>query len=253
MDLMHSAALAASGLMAGFINAVAGGGTFFTFSALLLTGLPSTIANATSAVGVTPANIASTWAYLPELKAHASRFKTLLALSILGGAAGSFLLMSMEAAHFRAMVPWLLLAATALFAASPWLKKRFKPDPMHVKSWPSKLLGRLFQLVVSIYGGFFGAGMGIVMLAGLSLSENEDFHTLNALKNLLATLIQLVAIVLFIMNGIVDWTSAFIIMAFATGGGWLGVKWSRRVNHKTIQYFVIASGVILSMIFFIKD
>ncbi|MFD2264794.1 sulfite exporter TauE/SafE family protein [Lacibacterium aquatile] len=254
MTLFEIALLAGSGLVAGMINAIAGGGTFFTFSALVATGVPAIAANATSAVAVTPANITSTLAYLPEIRRDAGRFKTLIIVSVLGSLFGAWLLTRIENAQFRALVPWLILLATALFFASPYIK-RFT-SRHHTEATTQgplrRFAGRIFQTVVAIYGGFFGAGMGIMMLAGLSLTEQENFHTLNALKNLLAMLIQITCIALFIFGGLIDWHACFLVMAGAIGGGWLGVKVGRKLPEKVIRWVVIGTGAMLTTVFFVR-
>lgn len=252
LTLLDILLLAASGLVAGVVNAIAGGGTFFTFSALLAAGVPPIAANATSAVAVTPANVTSTLAYLPEIRQHAGRFKTLIIVSVLGSLAGAWLLTRIDNAQFRALVPWLILMATALFAAGPALKRYTnRHSGQDAPQGPlRRLAGRVFQTAVAVYGGFFGAGMGIMMLAGLSLTEKESFHTINALKNLLAMLIQITCIVLFISGGLIDWPACFAVMAAAVVGGWLGVRIGRALPERVIRWVVIGTGVMLTAIFF---
>lgn len=254
MSLFDILLLAGSGLIAGMVNAIAGGGTFFTFSALIATGVPAIAANASSAVAVTPANITSTLAYWPEIKRDAPRFKVLIIVSVLGSLFGAWLLTKIDNAQFRALVPWLILLATALFAGAPYIK-RFtnRHQAEAAKQGPVKrFLGRIFQAVVAIYGGFFGAGMGIMMLAGLSLTEQESFHTINALKNLLATLIQITCIALFIFGGLIDWYACFAVMVGAIGGGWVGVKVGRKLPEKVIRWVVIGTGALLTTVFFVR-
>ena len=255
MDLSTAALLAASGLAAGLVNAIAGGGTFFTFSALVAAGLPPVVANATSAVAVTPANLSSAWAYRRELSANLRRFAALAVVSLLGGLVGAYILTVTDNASFRQLVPWLLLFATVLFAASPRIValaraigKREGHHPS-TRAWAS---GLAFQFLVSIYGGFFGAGMGIVMLAALAITEGDDFHLINSAKHLCSTLIQLVAVVLFVVAGLVSWRETAIVGAASVAGGYLGVVFGRRLSAAAIRWLVIGVGAILTLYFFLR-
>jgi uncharacterized membrane protein YfcA len=241
--------LALAGFFAGTLNAVAGGGTFFTFSALLAVGLPPIVANASSSVAVLPGSVASSLAYVRVVKRHARRFLPLGLVSALGGGIGALLLLQLSNATFSRLVPWLLLAATLLFALSPLLQKR------RVNAKPSRtryFLGLGLQFITSVYGGFFGAGMGIVMLASLALTEGNDFHLNNAAKNVFAVLIQSVAIVFFISSGVVSWAHALVVMVFCIGGGYAGVVVARRVPVRVIRGFVVVTGLLLSLYYFLR-
>jgi uncharacterized protein len=251
MDVSTVLLLAASGLAAGLVNAIAGGGTFFTFSALVAAGLPPIVANATSAVAVTPANLASAWAYRKELVANLRRFAALGLVSLVG----AYILTVTDNAAFRQLVPWLLLFATLLFAASPRivaLARAIGRREGHHPSTAAWSAGLAFQFVVSIYGGFFGAGMGIVMLAALAITEGDDFHLINSAKHLCSTLIQLVAVVLFIIAGLVSWRETAIVGAASVIGGYLGVVFGRRLPPVAIRWLVIAVGALLTLYFFIR-
>jgi uncharacterized protein len=255
MDLSTATLLAASGLAAGLVNAIAGGGTFFTFSALVAAGLPPVVANATSAVAVTPANLASAWAYRKELTANLRRFAALGVVSLLGGLVGAYVLTVTNNEAFRLLVPWLLLFATLLFAASPRivaLAKAIGRSEGHHPSTRAWAAGLVFQFAVSIYGGFFGAGMGIVMLAALAITEGDDFHLINSAKHLCSTLIQLIAVVLFIAAGLVSWRETAIVGAASVIGGYLGVGFGRRLPPAAIRWLVIGVGVALTVYFFVS-
>ncbi|MCG7393086.1 sulfite exporter TauE/SafE family protein [Microvirga sp. ACRRW] len=253
MELTTAALLAASGLAAGLVNAIAGGGTFFTFSALVAAGLPPVVANATSAVAVTPANLSSAWAYRRELAANARRFAALGVVSLIGGLGGAYILTITNEASFSKIVPWLILFATVLFAASPrivGLARRIgKSEGPHpsTRAW---VVGLAFQLCVAIYGGFFGAGMGIVMLAALAITEGDDFHLINSAKHLCSTVIQLVAVVVFVAKGIVSWPETIIVGFASIAGGYIGVVFGRRLPINVIRWLVIAVGAALTLIFF---
>jgi uncharacterized protein len=255
MELSNAALLAASGLAAGLVNAIAGGGTFFTFSALVAAGLPPVIANATSAVAVTPANLSSAWAYRRELAANTRRFAALGIVSLIGGLGGAYILTVTNNEAFRQLVPWLLLFATVLFAASPKivaLARAIGKQEGHHPSTKAWAAGLVFQTGVAVYGGFFGAGMGIVMLAALAITEGDDFHLINSAKHLCSTLIQLVAVVLFVVAGLVSWPETLIVGAASVIGGYLGVVFGRRLPASVIRWLVIAVGAALTLYFFIR-
>lgn len=254
MNGSEIALLAAAGLAAGIVNAVAGGGTFFTFSAMIATGMPAIAANASSAVAVWPGNLSSAFAYRREIRANARHFAALALVSLVGGGVGAALLLLLDDAEFRALVPWLLLAATVLFAASPRLTGflRARARPPGEGRTGSRWLGGLFQFGVAIYGGFFGAGMGILTLAALSISEGDDFHRINAAKVLFAVLINGMAIILFIASGVVQWPAALVVMVTCVAGGWLGVVVAKRLPVSVVRWFVVSVGSLLTLVFFLR-
>lgn len=261
MTLTDMLLLGGAGLMAGVVNAVAGGGTFFTFSALVGVGIPPIAANATSAVAVWPGSIASMAAYRQEVVAHGRRFAVLGVVSLAGAAIGAWLLLRLEDAQFRVLVPWLLLVATLLFAFSPrltaYLRARGRRERQEgaAERPPggavSHIAGAVIQFLVAIYGGFFGAGMGILMLAALAVTEGDDFHRINAAKVLLSVLINGIAIVLFIADGLVRWPAALIVMATCIAGGYLGVVVAKRVPVEWVRRFVVSVGASLTAWFFL--
>ncbi len=255
LTLIDAAILAASGLLAGAVNAVAGGGTFFTFSALVATGLPPVVANATSAVAVTPGNLASTYAYRREIADNLGRFRALAIVSLLGGLIGAFILTRIDNASFRVLVPWLLLVATLLFAFSPLIVRAAAGLRGGETGEPSAVMwaiGLLIQFVTAIYGGFFGAGMGIVMLAAMAITEGDDYHRINAAKNLCSTLLQGVAIVLFIWAGLVRWPQTLIVGVAAIAGGYFGVGLGRKVPPRVMRGFIVTVGLGLAAYFFVR-
>jgi hypothetical protein len=253
LDLATIAMLAASGLAAGAVNALAGGGTFFTFGALVAAGLPPVVANATSAVAVTPGNLSSSWSYRAEIRANLRRFAILMLVSLIGGAGGAYILTQTKNDAFRLVVPWLLLFATLLFAASPWIVRAAKAlAPSAEPTSGGVAAGLSFQLLVSIYGGFFGAGMGIVMLAALAITEGDDFHLINAAKNVCSTVIQLAAVVMFVLSGLVSWPETIVVAAASLAGGFAGVAFGRRMPVAAIRWLVIAVGTALTVYFFVR-
>jgi uncharacterized membrane protein YfcA len=246
MTFLSALMLFMAGFLSGIINAVAGGGTFITFGALTLIGIPPISANATSSIAQFPGYITSTLAYWTDIKRMWRGALLLAVISVVGSLAGALILLALDNPSFRAIVPWLLLAATALFAAGPWLKPKGKA---HTER---PVAGAIVQFITAIYGGFFGAGMGIMMLATLGLTENGDYHRLNALKNMLAIVIAAVAIVVFASGGVVAWLPAIIMVPAVALGGYFGVWSAKRVPQVVVRVFVIAVGLFLAGYYFSK-
>ncbi|MDS7598127.1 sulfite exporter TauE/SafE family protein [Agrobacterium tumefaciens] len=239
--------LFATGFLSGVVNAIAGGGTFLTFGAMTLAGLPPIVANATSAIVQFPGYITSVIAYGPEIQKHWREAILLSAVSVVGGLAGALVLLSLDNPSFRQLVPWLLLAATAVFAAGPWLRPKSSAERS-----PGNLPSLFFQGLASIYGGFFGAGMGIMMLAILGVTSGGSYHHLNALKNLLSVVIAIIAITIFVSGGVVSWWAALIMFPAAALGGYVGVHAARRVPQWVIRWLVITVGLVLTAYYFLS-
>ena len=248
MSLITIALLFLAGFMSGAINAVAGGGTFISFGALSLIGVPPISANATSSIAQFPGYVTSTLAYWSDIRRMWRGALLLCLVSAVGSLLGALLLLALDNPSFRAMVPWLLIGATTLFAAGPWLKP--KPRNPGEAAQVGSLAGRSVQFVTSIYGGFFGAGMGIMMLATLGLTESGDYHRLNALKNMLAIVIAAVAIVVFVSGGVVAWLEVLFMMPGVALGGYSGVWAAKRVPQAIVRVFVIAIGLFLAGYYF---
>ncbi len=246
------ALLALSAFAAGAINAVAGGGTLLTFPALMGIGVPATFANATSTVALLPGSLAGTWGYRKELR-EVRRFAILLLpVSLVGGVVGSLLLVGYPDA-FKALVPWLILTAAILFMIQPVIGKLLK------KQDPSKPVASTvtagimaFQFLVAVYGGYFGAGIGILMLTALGFMHVGDIHRMNAVKTLLASAINLVSVVIFIAEGLVRWQYAAAMVVAAILGGYLGARVARRLPARYVRWIVIAIGFGLAIYYFAK-
>ena len=251
MSLIDILLLAGAGFAAGVVNAVAGGGTFFTFGALVAAGLPTLNANATSALALTPANIASVVAYRREIMANLREAAIFAGLGAAGGIAGALLLMRLGDVGFRPFLPWLLLFATCLFAISGHLRTIIAPivasRSLAVRFTASALVG-----ILSIYGGFFGAGMGIMLLAAMAVIEAGNYHKANSIKNVVAMMIQLVAVVVFIGGGLVSWPHGLVAMTASVVGGYLGVDVARRVPERVVRAVVVTIGAALTVIFFMR-
>ncbi|MGH9433469.1 MAG: sulfite exporter TauE/SafE family protein [Terriglobia bacterium] len=238
-------------VMAGALNSVAGGGTFFSFPALLFTGAPAIAANATSTVAVWPGSMASAFAYRSCTPRSARVLVPLIVASFAGGLLGAGLLLHTPQDTFLRIIPFLFLAATLLFAIG---KRMSKAIGSHGKqearpSWT--LVGgvSLVQFIISIYGGFFGGGMGILMLAFLTLLPLGDIHATNAVKALLATATNGVAIIAFVVAQIVLWPQAVLMLVGAVLGGYGGAHYAQKIKPSLVRGFVIAVGFSMSAYF----
>jgi uncharacterized membrane protein YfcA len=243
--------LVLAGFAAGMVNAVAGGGSFFTFAALVFGGLPTLDANATSAVALTPSNVAIVAGYRAEVRKYFREMLPFLVLGTVGAAVGAWLLIVIGDAGFRPTVPWLLLVATVLFAFSAQINRVIAPLA-ESSTAGMRIFAYALMAIVTIYGGFFGAGMGIMMLAALAILESGDFHKSNAIKNTVAFLVQVVSSGLLIAGGLIHWPHAFITMAASIAGGYLGVGIARRVPEHIIRAMVVTVGAALTVLFFMR-
>jgi uncharacterized membrane protein YfcA len=244
VDLLRHGLLAGASALAGGINAVAGGGTLISFPAAIAWGLPSTVANATNAVAMTPGSLTSAWAYRREL-GEDRRFAAMLCVpAVLGGIAGAFILRHTSQRLFDALVPWLVLGATLIILFQGLLVRR--PATAAPPTRRRNAIAIACQLAVGVYGGYFGAAMGIITLAFLSLVTSRDIHARNAIKNLLAALVNGVASAYFIAVGLVDGGAAVIMIAGAMTGGLVGARLARRTSPRVARALVVAIGLSLS-------
>lgn len=236
----------AAAFFAGAMNSVAGGGSFLSFPALIFAGVPAIPANATNNAAMWVGTIGGARGYWTDVKPHKHLLYSVLAVSCFGALIGAILLLSTPAAAFDRLIPWLLLFATVVFAASPLLTKPHGGDPRH-QTWQLAV-----QFVVSIYGGYFGAGMGILMLAVLSFSGLPSFNATNGMKNVLSVAINGMALVPFVIAHIVDWPFAVTMAVMALLGGYFGATFFRRVPQRTARTIVIAIGVTMTIVFFLR-
>jgi len=243
------AILLAAGLIGGAWNAIAGGATLFTFPVLMAVGLPPVVANATNYLALLPSNAAALPAYRQELKSVGKVLWPLLIVSGLGAITGSLLLLISDPQIFIVLIPFLILSATGLFAFGDALRKRLLSVAGETRGGT---LVYVFLFVSSIYGGYFGAGLGIILLAIAQIMGFRDFHVANGIKNLLATSFTILSIVIFGIGGLIAWPEAATMMAGSTIGGYLGGRFAKRVNQQYLRNTVIVFGVILSAIYFAR-
>jgi len=255
MTFLQASILFVAAILGGTLNSVAGGGTFITLPALIFTGVLPINANASSTVALWPGSIASVWAYRKEF-ANQRRLVTLLLsiTSLIGGILGAELLVRTSQTTFVKLLPYLLLLATVLFALSGPINTRLreKTTLKNRQSWLTLVGISSLQLIIAIYGGYFGGGIGILMLATLGLMGMENIHEMNAMKTLLTTFINGVAVIIFIIRGIVVWPQAIVMVIGAIIGGYTGAYFARKIDQRLIRGFVILVGVSMTIYFFLR-
>jgi uncharacterized membrane protein YfcA len=256
--LLGATGLFIAAMVAGAVNSVAGGGSLISFPALVAFGQPAILANATNTAALWPGSVASAVAYRRHTELYRGLLPALLVPSIAGGLLGAFVLVSTPPALFDRVVPFLVLFATILFALRRRIARAFAPPAVspdtrdgHV-TLAGRIWGFSFQLLVATYGGYFGAGIGILMLASLSLMGLRDIHRMNAIKTILGALINVIAFVFFAAKGLVVWPLAALMAAGAILGGYLGARIAVRVDQRWVAAFVIAVGVVVSAWLFVE-
>jgi uncharacterized protein len=250
LDLL-AAGLAA--FAAGMVNAVAGGGTLITFPALVALGVPAVSANITNTVALCPGYVGGAWAQRDDLRAFRRHFRSLFAAAVVGGLAGSILLLQSSEDLFRALVPFLILGACGLLALQDVLRRALQArrQPRHrqpARRHPA-LVGSVFASAV--YGGYFGAGLGIMLLAVLGLAMDDTLTRLNALKQALSVAINVVAALFFVFSGKVYWGFAAAMAVGALLGGNAGGRIAGRLHPEVLRWVVVAFGVVVAISFLV--
>jgi len=252
-DTLDAICLCLSALLAGIVNSVAGGGTLLTFPVLVWTLGSSVGANATSTTVLFPGSLAATWGYRRELKNQRKWIMPLLIPSLIGGLVGTWLVVSQSEKIFESLVPWLILLATVLFMLQPMITRWTGIGQPHQQPSPVVFCGIIgFQFLVALYGGYFGAGIGILMLSSLAMMGIGDIHQMNALKSLLASAINGMSVIVFLIYAKVDSKFTFVMIIAATVGGFVGASVARRLNKNLIRYSVIAIGFVLAVYYFVR-
>lgn len=247
--------ITAAGLVAGAINAIAGGGTLISFPALLWLGRDPIAANATNTVALIPGSFAGMIGFRQEMRL-AKRWLFLLTIpSLAGGIIGAMLLLRTPQSTFERIVPLLIAVATLLLATQEMITSRFRHfaevhEKQPARGWIAAAF--IFQFFVGIYGGYFGAGMGILMLAALGLIGLTDLHQMNGLKNLLAVCINGVAALQFIAAGAVLWREALIMAAGSIVGAMIGARLARRMGRGFVRGAVVAIGVVMTIALLVR-
>ncbi len=253
-DPTRLALLFGAGFVAGVMNSIAGGGTILTFPALIFAGLSAIDANATSTVALLPGAMAGFLGYRKNLSAAWPWIRRFAAVSLLGGLGGGILLTRTPPDVFEWLVPFLILFATCLFSAHSFFAKVFRTGvSQHSHGGRWLMAAASFQLGVAIYGGYFGAGIGILMLASLGMLGIGNIHEMNTVKNALGFLINVVAAIYFVASGLVSWPPAIILAAGAVSGGYLGAHTSQKIPQAVVRHLITAIGVTLAAVMFVKQ
>lgn len=251
-DLGHLALLLVAAFTAGALNAVAGGGSFLTLPALVFTGVPPVVANATGTVALLPGYMAGAWGFKDDMQSPPGlSMKQVVALSLVGGSVGAALLLFTPDATFRKVVPWLLLAATAMFAFGPQLRA-WAAGKNAAHAAPSVAKAAIGMLIVAIYGGYFNGGLGILLLALFGLLGQTSLNAMNGMKNLVSALLTAIAVAIYAVGGIVQWQQAIIMMVAATLGGYLGARVARKIPAHILRWGIVATGLVMAALFFAK-
>jgi uncharacterized membrane protein YfcA len=242
-----------AGIAGAAVNAVAGGGTLITFPAFLETGVSAVLANTSNAIAIWPGRLLSIASYRRELRRQRDRAIWTGAVCLLGGLAGALLLLNSGDRTFLLAVPWLILAATILFVFDAPMTRRFgvkvgtaRPSPL------AMVLLSVPLFLASVYGSYFGGGIGVIMMPILALTGVKDMQELNGLKNLLVTAIAGIGVVSYLIAGAVSWPGTLTMMAGAMIGGYVGGRLARRVSAPLLKKVVIIFGFIIAAYYFYK-
>lgn len=241
-----------AGVLGGTLNSIAGGGSFITFPALLFAGVPPIAANATNTFSSCAGYLSGAYAFRKDIKKDKNSLKKIIILSLIGGLIGALLLLNTPESVFSKAIPWLLLFATLLFIFGRKLNEllvKIGGKHKHANLIGTILLS-LLLLLICIYGGFFNAGLGIVSLSYLVLARYQDINVMNGIKLLISSVVSIIAIVIFIANGTIDWSAGFFVMLGTLSGGYFAAKLSRTVSQEHIRIFVSFASLCITLYFF---
>ena len=251
-NLGHLALLLVAAFAAGALNAVAGGGSFLTLPALVFTGVPPVVANATGTVALLPGYMAGAWGFKDDMQSPPGlSMKQVIALSLVGGSAGAALLLFTPDETFRKVVPWLLLAATAMFAFAPQLRA-WASGKNAGNATLKATKAAIGMLIVTVYGGYFNGGLGILLLALFGLLGQTQLNAMNGMKNLVSALLTAIAVTIYAVGGIVQWEQALVMMVAATAGGYGGARVARKIPAHILRWGIVATGLVMAGLFFAR-
>lgn len=254
MHLHGALILFTAAFVAGVLNSIFGGGSFVSFPILLLTGVPPIHANATNTAALWPGTVASTAAYRREVAAHARLLPLLTIVGAAGGVIGAKILLRTPQSTFMRLIPWLLLAGTLLFVygarIARWVRERTQHRPR--VSAATRGVTVVLLLLISVYIGYFGAGVGILVAAVFALMGLESMHAINGLRTYLVSVSNLVAIVTFIAAGAVLWPQALVMVSGAALGGYGGAHYAQKMDSRRVRQLVIVIGLATSAYFFLR-
>lgn len=246
----------AAGFLGGMLNAVAGGGSFITLPALILVGLSPISANATGTAALLPGYIASAWRFRRDIEFSVGlRPTTLVLISLVGGGLGAIILLMTSEQIFLSLVPWLILLATAMFAAGPWMLRDKKVSLQQVTindagSLKQKPMSFCVLLIVCLYGGYFNGGLGIILLAALGLTGQVSLISMNGIKNFMSALLTAITVTIYAVGGIIDSAYLILLGVAAIVGGYVGAAFAYRIPQNALRIFIVIVGVSMSLGFF---
>lgn len=243
-----------AGFLGGILNSIAGGGSFITFPALLFVGVNPISANATNTFASCAGYLSGAYAFRADLNAHKKELPKVVFIGLAGGILGAWLLLQTPASLFRTAIPWLLLFATILFIFGGKLNNALKRFASHHRHAPSfgRFLLSLMLLAISIYGGFFNAGLGIISLSYLALAGYTNINAMNGIKLLISSTVSLIAIVLFISDGVIAWNKGIIVLIGTLVGGYVAAHVSKKLPQHYVRAFVILASCGITLYFFIE-
>lgn len=254
MSILDAVVIFVAAMLAGALNSVAGGGSFISYPALVFSGVPLINANTTSTIALWPGTVASVGAYRKEIAAERAGLWPLLIASLIGGTIGAIILLRTPQNTFAKLLPFLLLMATLLFAFSKRINTYVRGS-MSKTDMPKSTLRIgvvIFQFIIAVYGGFFGGGIGIMMLAAFGLLGMDNIHRMNGIKTLMATVINGVAVLAFVLAGTIYWPQALIMVVGAIIGGYSGATYAQKIDPQRVRQFVIVVGFVMTCIFFYR-
>jgi uncharacterized membrane protein YfcA len=250
MELL--ALVAVAGFLAGAVNTLAGGGTLLVYPALLACGLPPVSANITSLIGLTPGYVGGAFAYRGEIMQERRRMPALAIATVLGAVVGAVILLSTPGRLFQLVIPYLVLFSSLLLLVQPWLQRRLAPaaSPLDAARTTSPITtGSVF--LGSIYGSYFSAGVGVLLLAFLGATIREDFQRINGLKNALSLLIIITGVAVYAFSSQVNWWWVLVLLPSSAIGGVVGGRLAKRLNADILRYVVCALGLVLAVALFV--
>ncbi len=241
-----------AGVLGGVLNSVAGGGSFITFPTLLFVGVPPIIANATNTFAACAGYLSGAYGFRQDIAKHPEAIVFTVFWSLVGGAVGAYLLLNISESMFLEAIPWLLLFATLLFIFGEkvgYLATKIATGASLSSRWSTLALA-LCLLAVSAYGGFFNAGLGVIVLSYLVLAGYKDINQMNGLKLLVSSCVSLIAIVIFVSQGSIDWSRGLVVMFGTLLGGYAAARVSRQVKQQHVRRFVALSSSVMTIYFF---
>lgn len=253
MDLFDYTLVALAAMAAGLVNALAGGGTLISFPMLTAVGIPAVAANVTNTVALCPGYFGATLAQANDLRGQERRLWWLLPTAVLGGIAGGIILLNTQERVFRELVPYLILLATALLAFQPplrrWVARRTQQAGAGHEHLPPVVL---MVFAASVYGGYFGAGLSVIVLAALSLALEDTLTRLNGLKQFISFCVNVAAALFFVFSGEVAWSAALVMALGALAGGAVGGRLAGRIRPDVLRWLVVTIGVIVATIYLLR-